>query len=85
MSAHADLILRSIRCAHENRTGGNDYILCHDCGLMWDYRKWPDWTTGAREAIAAAVESEFRANEQAVKNARADLIVALAEEIANRG
>jgi len=39
---------RMIACgrkgAHDNRTGGNDYHLCNDCGLMWDYRRehWPD-------------------------------------------
>lgn len=26
-------------CGHRNRTGGNDYIACLDCGLNWDYRK----------------------------------------------
>ncbi len=24
---------------HKNTSGGNDYILCHDCGQEWDYRK----------------------------------------------
>lgn len=32
-------LLAMTRCQHENRAGGNDYILCSDCGLMWDYRK----------------------------------------------
>lgn len=32
-------IVAMARCAHENRAGGNDYILCNDCHLMWDYRK----------------------------------------------
>lgn len=27
------------KCNHTNRTGGNDYHLCHDCDLMWDYRR----------------------------------------------
>lgn len=26
------------QCAHSRRAGGNDYIECFDCGLMWDYR-----------------------------------------------
>jgi hypothetical protein len=28
-----------IRCLHEKRAGGNDYLRCDDCGLMWDYRR----------------------------------------------
>jgi hypothetical protein len=26
-------------CKHENRAGGNDYVLCLDCGFSWDYRR----------------------------------------------
>ena len=31
--------IKMARCSHANAAGGNDYILCNDCGLMWDYRK----------------------------------------------
>ncbi len=34
-----DAIRKMRDCQHDNRTGGNDYILCHDCGLQWDYRR----------------------------------------------
>ena len=26
-------------CRHPHVSGGNDYILCDDCELMWDYAK----------------------------------------------
>ena len=47
-----------VECAHDNRTGGNDYILCHDCGLVWDYRQ-PGWhgLEGARRALAANIRA----------------------------
>lgn len=32
-------LVKMARCSHEDRAGGNDYILCNTCGLMWDYRR----------------------------------------------
>lgn len=32
-------IIKMARCQHEKRGGGNDYMLCDDCGLMWDCRR----------------------------------------------
>jgi|SRR5581483_4969012 len=33
--------LQRVVCKHDpsHRSGGNDYSLCEDCGLVWDYRK----------------------------------------------
>lgn len=31
-------LLVMLACPHEHRTGGNDYLLCLHCDLMWDYR-----------------------------------------------
>lgn len=33
------LLIGCAKCKHESRTGGNDYLLCNDCHLMWDYRR----------------------------------------------
>lgn len=30
---------KMLACKHKNRSGGNDYLACHDCGLEWDYRR----------------------------------------------
>lgn len=32
-------LVKMVGCAHEERSGGNDYLECSDCGLMWDWRK----------------------------------------------
>ncbi len=35
----SEFVLKAARCAHEHRAGGNDYLTCSDCQLMWDYRR----------------------------------------------
>lgn len=35
----ASWLIQAARCAHQSATGGNDYHLCNDCGLSWDYRR----------------------------------------------
>jgi len=40
---------------HRNRTGGNDYIRCGDCGFEWDYRRVHDPAPHAIDALIAAV------------------------------
>lgn len=37
--AQVEQIAKTLTCEHKRRSGGNDYIECSDCGLMWDYRK----------------------------------------------
>ncbi len=37
--AEAEALLKQSDCEHIKRAGGNDYLLCDDCGLMWDYRR----------------------------------------------
>jgi hypothetical protein len=32
-------IAKQLICRHEKAVGGNDYILCNECGLEWDYTK----------------------------------------------
>lgn len=46
------------RCPHpENaRTGGNDYIECTQCGLMWDYRR--ETTGHAEDRLFARLAAE---------------------------
>jgi hypothetical protein len=39
MTPEIQRLLTMAACAHEHRAGGNDYLLCNDCGLMWDYRR----------------------------------------------
>lgn len=49
--ALSDLI-KMARCPHANRSGGNDYIYCADCGLTWDYRRPPEaWMATAHAEI----------------------------------
>jgi hypothetical protein len=31
--------LLQIACPHKGVSGGNDYLMCWDCGLEWDYGK----------------------------------------------
>lgn len=33
-----DVLTKMVQCEHPSRTGSNDYMLCNDCGLSWDYR-----------------------------------------------
>lgn len=37
----ATKLLKMVACKHDGKdcAGGNDYILCNACGLMWDYRR----------------------------------------------
>lgn len=39
-------LVRQSLCAHESVSGGNDYHLCNDCHLTWDYR-----TSSATQAL----------------------------------
>ena len=39
LRAQVEQFIVQARCQHPNRTGGNDYILCPDCYLVWDYRR----------------------------------------------
>lgn len=46
--------LRFLTCEHAAVTGGNDYQLCTDCGLQWDYRRgWEGYASAVRAAYAA--------------------------------
>jgi len=49
--------LKQAACSHENRTGGNDYLLCNDCGLMWDYRR-----EGPQDALKRIAEAALTAS-----------------------
>lgn len=31
-------LTKKMRCIHRQCSGGNDYMECGDCGLVWDYR-----------------------------------------------
>ena len=39
-------------CQHDDRTGGNDYLLCNTCGLMWDYQREGPTDALLRNALA---------------------------------
>lgn len=60
-------LLKLIRCGHADRTGGNDYLLCNVCGVMWDYRR-----EGPKDAVERAITDQLAAlterAEQAVKD-----------------
>jgi hypothetical protein len=43
--------LRHAICDHVHTSGGNDYVLCRDCELEWDYRR-----TTAKLAVKAEAE-----------------------------
>lgn len=47
--------LKQARCEHGNRGGGNDYIECFDCGLMWDYRR-ETYTQGLARSVAGVLQ-----------------------------
>jgi hypothetical protein len=66
-------LLKMVRCPHDERTGGNDYILCHQCGLQWDYRKWPDWSAGARDMLAQLVSAHVETLQQQIAELKEDL------------
>ena len=54
-----DLTQRAV-CNHSRRTGGNDYLECLECGLMWDYRKETAEQRLIRDLLAALVQAEQR-------------------------
>jgi DNA repair exonuclease SbcCD nuclease subunit len=64
-------LLKMLRCPHDERTGGNDYLLCHQCGLQWDYRKWPDWSAGARDMLAQLVSAHVETLQKELAENRA--------------
>jgi hypothetical protein len=35
----ATQLIKQANCQHKDKTGGNDYQLCNECDLMWDYRR----------------------------------------------
>lgn len=47
--------LRQVLCQHVQRSGGNDYMECSDCALMWDYRSNQQPQDVARMLGAAAL------------------------------
>jgi len=53
-------LLKQAVCEHKSRTGGNDYLLCNDCDLMWNYcREGPhDALKRQVGAALAAIELE---------------------------
>ena len=45
-------LIKQAGCQHTKRMGGNDYIECFDCGLLWDYRRKPDpWLATANAEL----------------------------------
>jgi hypothetical protein len=50
--------LTSAICEHVDRAGGNDYILCNRCGLMWDYRREGPTQEVARYVAAVLADTE---------------------------
>lgn len=51
-------LVKQAACEHKDCTGGNDYLLCNNCDLMWDYRR-----EKASAALARAIVAETQRTE----------------------